>query len=71
VPQQQSADRLSRPAAPSRAHDRFCSARQAATRALDAWLRERPDPDDVLEEIEGGARMQRQLLRLALSGDLR
>jgi hypothetical protein len=53
---------------PDPAHEEYCRLRQAANRALLAWLRTRPDPDNAVEEVEGGASAQRQLLRLWLAG---
>jgi hypothetical protein len=57
-----------RPHQPSVAYRAFCQARRAMNLALLAWMRERPDPDDVDEEIAGAIAALRQLVRLVRMG---
>ena len=50
-------------------HLRFCINRRDTNLAFADWLRKRrPDPDLVLDEIEAGASVQRQLLRYLARG---
>jgi hypothetical protein len=65
---------LASPPKPARrgpAYARFCRARRDANLALLEWLRGRPDPDDVADEVAGSISVLRQLVRLALAGGVR
>lgn len=58
-----------RPFRPSSAYLAFCRARQQMNlRALD-WMKERPDPDDVDDEISATVAVLRQLVRLTRMGE--
>jgi hypothetical protein len=51
------------------AHETFCAARQAMFKALQSWILEGPDADDVSIEIDGTTNAMTQSSNILLSGE--
>ena len=56
------------PYRPDPAHMAFCRARRAMNREFLNWLRTRPDPDLIDDEVAASISLQRQLVRLTRAG---
>jgi hypothetical protein len=56
------------PYRPDPAHTAFCRARGAMNREYLNWLRTRPDPDLIDDEVAAAISLQRQLVRLTRAG---